>query len=393
MLRARSRESTRLLPPCSPVVPVKSPTYVTRPDLPPLDAFVAELERLWASRHLTNHGPLADRFEQAVAAHLGVPFVAATSHGTSALMLAFKALELEGEVITTPFSFPATAHALQFVGLTPVFVDIEPDALTLDPARIEEAITPHTSAIVPVHTYGIPCDVEAIEAVARRHDLRVIYDAAPAFGVECHCGSVLTHGDLSVVSFHATKVLHTLEGGGVVCSTPEMHAKLRRLSHFGYAPDGTLHEVGINAKLNEVQAALGLLQLERVEAALEARGRIVQRWHEGLALIPGLDALDPSVRARRPNHGYLPVRVGDDYPLSRDELWARLRRHGVEPRRYYTPLLSDLQTYRDRPGVPSPPTPIAADAAQRMLCLPVFPELAESEVERILGLLAAPERM
>jgi dTDP-4-amino-4,6-dideoxygalactose transaminase len=369
---------------------IHSPTFVTRPDLPPLEAFMAELEGLWQSRQLTNHGPLVERFEQAVAEALDVPFVASMSHGTSALMVAFRALELEGEVITTPFSFPATAHALHFLGLTPVFVDVEPETLTLDPARIEAAITPRTSAIVPVHTYGVPCDADAIDAVARAHDLRVVYDAAPAFGVECHCGSVLSHGDLSVLSFHATKVMHTLEGGAVISHDPDMHARLRRLSNFGYAPDGALHEVGINAKMNELQAALGLLQLERVDQAIEARGRLVQRWHEGLTPIPGLDALDPSVRARRPNHGYLPVRVGDDYPLTRDELWGWMRSRGVEPRRYYTPLLSDLEPYRDRPGVPSPPTPIAADAAQRMLCLPLYPDLAEAEVDRILALLAAP---
>ena len=247
--------------------------YVTQPDLPPLAEFIPYLQKIWDSKILTNGGPFHQQLEQALCDHLGVKHLALFTNGTIALVTALQALRITGEVITTPYSFVATAHSLLWNGIKPVFVDIDPQTLNLDPAKIEAAITPQTTAILPVHVYGHPCDVEAIQRVADKHNLRVIYDAAHAFGVQCHCGSVLNHGDLSVLSFHATKVFNTFEGGAIVCPDAETKKHIDQLKNFGFVDEVTVVAPGINGKMSEVNAAFGLLQLDHIDQALATAQR------------------------------------------------------------------------------------------------------------------------
>lgn len=300
------------------------PLYVTRPFLPPLEEFIPYLEQIWANGWLTNNGPLHEQFEEELARYLGVQHLSLFSNGTLALITALQALRITGEVITTPFSFVATSHSLIWNGIQPVFVDIDPATCNLDPAKIEAAITPRTTAILPVHVYGTPCDTAEIGRIADTYGLKVIYDAAHAFSV-CQGGqSVLAHGDLSVLSFHATKVFTTFEGGAIICHDKKTKARIDHLKNFGIADETTVMAPGINAKLNEVQAAFGLLQLKHVDGLIKARGRIDQRYRQALADVAGLTLLAPPVRDFQKNYGYFPVLVEDSYPISRDELSTRL---------------------------------------------------------------------
>ncbi|WP_316016151.1 DegT/DnrJ/EryC1/StrS family aminotransferase [Roseobacter sp. HKCCA0434] len=357
--------------------------FVTRPSLPPLAEFVPYLERIWDSGILTNGGQMHRELETALAAHLRVPQISLFGNGTIALVAALKVLELEGEVITTPFSFVATTHALKWNGLEPAFADIDPVTLNIDPARIEERITERTSAILAVHCYGNPCDVDAIEAIARRHGLKVIYDAAHAFGVDCHCGSVLTHGDLSVLSFHATKVFSTLEGGAIVAPDAEMKGRIDRSKNFGIVSETEVESVGINGKMNEVQAAFGLLQLRRIDAAIAARARVAARYDAGLAGIAGIEPV-PSSGQIRANHAYYPVRVRPSFPVDRDTLYEALKARGIFSRRYFYPLISDLPMYRDLPSADPAGLPAARAAGAEVLCLPIYPDLSEAEQDRVI---------
>jgi dTDP-4-amino-4,6-dideoxygalactose transaminase len=360
--------------------------YVTQPQLPDLEAFTALLKEIWASHRLTNNGPLHQRLEQELADHLGVPHLSLFNNGTIALMMALRALELQGEVITTPFSFVATTHAIAWNGLRPVFSDINPETFNLDPAGIEAAITPETCAIMPVHCYGTPCDVAAIEDIARRHDLKVIYDAAHAFDVRDEGGSVLRHGDLSVLSFHATKVFSTLEGGAIVARDAETKLKIDRLKNFGFVNEIEVDGIGLNGKMNEVQAAFGLLQLNTIDEALASRARIAERYRDAIAEKPGLTCL-PKPSSWRENNSYFPVLVGNDYPLTRDGLYDVLRENCIYARRYFYPLISDLPAYSSLKSAQVSNLPIAERIADQILCLPIYPDLQDAELDRILTVI------
>lgn len=361
-----------------------TPIFVTRPSLPPLEEFLPYLEQIWDSGIVTNGGKMHQNLESALANHLRVPQVSLFGNGTIALMAALKVLGLTGEVITTPFSFVATTHALKWNGLEPVFADIDPVTLNLDPAKIEERITPRTSAILAVHCYGNPCDVDAIEAIAARHGLKVIYDAAHAFGVDCHCGSVLNHGDLSILSFHATKVFSTLEGGAIIAPNIKMKECIDRSKNFGIVSETEVESIGINGKMNEVQAAFGLLQLLRVDESIAARARVAARYDAALAGISGIDPV-PSSGQLRANHAYYPVRVKPSFAVGRDSLYEALRECGIFSRRYFFPLISSLPMYRDLPSASPSNLLTACAAAEEVLCLPIYPDLSEVDQDRIIN--------
>jgi dTDP-4-amino-4,6-dideoxy-D-glucose transaminase len=361
--------------------------YVTRPVLPPLEEFLPYLEEIWASRWLTNAGPFHQRFEAELAAHLGIEHVALVSNGTLGLVVALQALHIAGEVITTPYSFVATAHSLLWNNLKPVFVDIDPDSCNLDPAKIEAAITPQTTAIMPVHCYGTPCDVDGIQHIADTHGLKVIYDAAHAFAVRDKGESILKYGDLSVLSFHATKVFNTFEGGAIVCPDAKMKQRIDYLKNFGFADEVTVTAPGINAKMNEFQSALGLLQLKHLPAAIEGRKRVAEAYRKGLAGVPGIRCLDtrPDVT---PNYSYFPILVGPDYKLSRDGLYRRLREAGIYSRRYFYPLISNMPMYKALPSAAATNLPVANRIADEVLCLPIYPDLGEKDAGHILTIIA-----
>jgi dTDP-4-amino-4,6-dideoxygalactose transaminase len=360
------------------------PIPVTRPVLPPLSEFTALLEGIWERRHLTNVGPLHQELERALEAHLGVPHVSLYTNGTVALMAALQTLGLCGEVITTPFTFVATVQAIRLSGLTPVFVDVEPGTLNLDPDLLEAAIGPETVAIMPVHCYGHPCDTAAIAAIAKRHGLRVIYDAAHAFGVEVDGESLLRAGDLSVLSFHATKVFSTVEGGAVVCATEEQKRRLDSYRNFGLVSETEIPALGQNGKMSEIHAAFGLCHLKMVDSLIEARERVSRQYLEGLADVPGLRCVTTH-RSSRHNHAYFPVLLDSRFPLTRDALQARLREIDVLARRYFFPAAHDFGAFT---GVRrATPLPVATAASHDVLCLPIYPDLEPSDVDRIINLI------
>ena len=366
-------------------VPAAAPIYVTQPELPPLQDFVASLEQIWESKLLTNGGRFHQQFEAALCDYLGVEHVSLFTNGTTALLTALQALGITGEVVTTPYSFVATANALLWNGLQPVFADIDPATFNLDPASIEAAITPRTTAIMPVHCYGNPCDLERIDAIARKHGLKVIYDAAHAFGVRQGGRSILRHGDLSVLSFHATKVFNTFEGGAIVCRDAAMKQHIDHLKNFGIADEVTVVAAGINGKMNEVSAACGLLQLKGIDDAIARRGAVAAQYRHLLAGVPGVRCMpQPEHEA---NYGYFPILVGDDYPLGRDGLYRKLRDAGIYARRYFYPLISDFPMYHGIASAAAENLPRAAAAARQVLCLPIYPGLETRDVERIASLI------
>jgi dTDP-4-amino-4,6-dideoxygalactose transaminase len=368
------------------------PIHVTRPVLPPLRKLVPMLAQIWDSAVLTNGGPFHEQLETALATHLGVARLSLFANATIALMVALRQQGVRGEVITTPFSFAATAHAIRWAGAEPVFADIEPQRFTLDPQSIERAITPRTSAILPVHCYGHPCEVQAIEDIARRHRLHVVYDAAHAFGVRWQGRSLLRWGDLAVLSFHATKVFNTFEGGAVVSGDAATQRDIDRLKNFGIVDETTVVDVGLNGKMSEFNAALGLLQLETIDADLARRRAVHARYRRALADVEGLTLVD-SGNPEGHNHAYCPLLVTPPYPLSRDQLQLVLRRRGVFARRYFHPLLSSLPMYRSLPSAAPERLPIAHAVAQRVLCLPIHPHLTEAEQDRVIEALRDGARL
>jgi dTDP-4-amino-4,6-dideoxygalactose transaminase len=362
------------------------PIYVTQPFLPPLDEFIPYLERIWDSKILTNGGPYHEELEAALCEHLGVDHIALFSNGTVALITALQALRITGEVITTPYSFVATSHSLLWNGIKPVFVDIDSETMNLDSAKIEAAITPQTTAIMPVHCYGHPCEVEAIQRIADIYNLRVIYDAAHAFGVRDRGGSVLRHGDLSVLSFHATKVFNTFEGGAIVCPDLKTKERIDRLKNFGFVDELTVIAPGINGKMSEINAAFGLLELKYVNDALVLRRKIDLRYRELLSGIPGITCVG-HVRGIEPNYSYFPILVESDYPLDRDELYTKLKENGIFARRYFYPLISDFPMYRGMQSADPHNLPVAKQISQKILCLPIYPALPEEGVCRVASVI------
>jgi len=361
--------------------------YVTRPFLPPLQEFIPYLEEIWSGKILTNGGPFHQQLEAALCKYLGVEHVALFTNGTIALITALQALRITGEVITTPYSFVATSHALLWNGIKPVFVDVDPDTLNLDPSKIETAITPQTTAILPVHCYGHPCDVASIQQIADIYNLRVIYDAAHAFGAENDEGSILKHGDLSVLSFHATKVFNTFEGGAIVCPDLKMKLRIDQLKNFGHAGEVTVVAPGINGKMSEFNAALGVLQLKHIDEALAQRKAIDATYRELLAPVKGIRCLR-GAGEKVANYAYFSILVEIDYPLSRDGLYQALKDRNIHPRRYFYPLISDFPMYRGLPSAHRENLPVATAAAQKILCLPIYPGLDKETIQEVVRLIA-----
>jgi dTDP-4-amino-4,6-dideoxygalactose transaminase len=366
--------------------PPTSPIYVTQPALPPLEDFIPYLQQIWNNKILTNGGPFHQQFETELARYLGVPHLSLFSNGTLALMTAMQSLRITGEVITTPYSFVATGHSLLWNGIKPVFVDIEPDTFNIDPRLIEAAITPQTTAILPVHCYGRPCNVEQIEEIAANFGLKVIYDAAHAFGVQ-HCGSsVLNHGDLSVLSFHATKVFNTFEGGAIICKDARTKRHIDHLKNFGFADEVTVVAPGINGKMSEVNAAFGLLQLKTIDAVLAGRAAVDHRYRAALQDIPGIEC--PAIPAEtQPNHSYFPILVQPGYRLSRDKLYEKLRAAGFYARRYFYPLISEFPMYRGMPSARREHLPVAHRLSLQVLCLPIYPDLPADRQDELIDLI------
>jgi dTDP-4-amino-4,6-dideoxygalactose transaminase len=362
------------------------PIYVTQPVLPPLEEFFPYLQQIWDSKILTNGGPFHQELEKALCEYLGVKHIALFTNGTIGLVTALQALRITGEVITTPYSFVATAHSLLWNGIKPVFVDVDPLTLNLDPDRIVAAITPQTTAIMPVHCYGHPCDVVRIQKIADTYGLKVIYDAAHAFGVQLHSGSVLDHGDLSVLSFHATKVFNTFEGGAIICHDADTKLHIDELKNFGFVDELTVVAAGINGKMSEFNAALGLLQLKGIGEALARRKTIDARYREGLDAVKGIYCLRDAGE-RVANFAYFPIMLRPQYPLNREELYHKLLKNGIYARRYFYPLISDFPMYRDLPSAATSNLPVASKAASEVICLPIYPGLLDEQIDFIITLI------
>ncbi|MBL5930392.1 DegT/DnrJ/EryC1/StrS family aminotransferase [Lelliottia amnigena] len=361
--------------------------YITSPLLPPLEEFIPYLEKLWESKILTNGGQFHQQLEQALADYLGVKYVCLFSNGTLALLTALQTLRISGEVITTPYSFVATSHSLLWNDLTPVFADIDPVTFNIDPDRIEELITPKTTAIMPVHCYGIPCDMERIQRIADTYGLKVIYDAAHCFGVKQDDISILNYGDLSVLSFHATKVFNTFEGGAIICHDAKTKQRIDYLKNFGFADETVVMAPGINAKMNEVQAAMGLLQLKYIDSALNERAIIYQRYVGLLRdVLPQIEFITPAENINW-NYSYFPVLIREKSAVSRDEIYAALRQHDIYARRYFYPLISAFPMYRHFPTANAQHLPVASEISYAVLCLPIFPGLSESDQTRIISVI------
>ena len=366
----------------------KHKILVTEPALPDLQEFIPYLEELWETRWLTNNGKFHRQLEKEMADYLGVKHVALFANGTLALLTALQVLRITGEVITTPYSFVATTHSLWWNNLKPVFVDIEPEYGNLDPERIEEAFTPQTTAILPVHVYGNPCHVERIQEIADVYGLRVIYDAAHAFGNNYKGQSILNWGDLSTLSFHATKPYNTMEGGAIVCHDENTKQRINYLKNFGFAGETTVMAPGINSKMNEMQAALGLLQLKHHQGNVEKRQQIAQVYREELADVPGISLMRQPEGLENNSVPYFPIFIDSNhYGKTRDELYEHLKEHNVFGRRYFYPLISQFPSYRGLPSAKPENLPVAETLTQKVLCLPIYPGLRESDQQRIIDFI------
>ncbi|MBN1181400.1 MAG: DegT/DnrJ/EryC1/StrS family aminotransferase [Bacteroidales bacterium] len=365
----------------------KEQIYVTQPALPPLEEFIEYLKQIWESKRLTNNGPFHHQFEKELAEYLGVKYLSLFTNGTLALVTALQALRIMGEVITTPFSFVATTHSLWWNNIKPVFVDIESDFFTLDPEKIESAITPLTTAIMPVHVYGNPCRMEAIQKIADTYGLKVIYDAAHAFGVKINGNSVLNYGDLSILSFHATKTFNTIEGGAIICHDEKTKIRIDFLKNFGFADEVTVVEPGINAKMNELQAAYGLVQLKHVDEYISKRKTLTELYRNELKDVKGIRFLN-DIEGLRHSYTYFPVLIDDKvYRESRDEVYERLKRNNIYGRRYFYPLISQFPTYRGLPSAKAENLPVATKIAEQVICLPIYPSLETENIDVIISLL------
>jgi dTDP-4-amino-4,6-dideoxygalactose transaminase len=363
----------------------KQTITVTSPLLPNQEEFHSLLSEIWESRWITNNGRFHRQLEKELAAYLKVPYLSLFTNGTLPLITALQALRIQGEVITTPYSFVATTHSLWWNGIKPVFVDIDPATGNLDPEKIEAAITPSTTAILPVHCYGRPCDTARIQEIAEEYGLKVIYDAAHAFGVDIDGKSILTAGDMSTLSFHATKVYNTIEGGALVVHDEATKKRIDFLKNFGFANETTVVAPGINSKMDEMRAAYGLLNLRQVDAAIAARQRVAQRYREALRPVEGITFFE-DIPGIRHNYSYFPIFVdAAKFGISRDELYFKMRDQGVWGRRYFYPLISTFTTYRGLPSAKPANLPHAHKMADEVICLPMHHALSEEDVERVLN--------
>ena len=356
---------------------------VTSPLLPNLDEFTDSLKEIWGSKWITNNGQFHQKLEAALAEYLKVPYVSLFTNGTLPLLTALQALRITGEVITTPYSFVATTHALWWNGIKPVFVDIDPSTGNIDPQKIEAAITPRTTAILPVHVYGKPCDTEAIQAIADKYGLKVIYDAAHAFGVEVNGESLLNAGDMSTLSFHATKVFNTIEGGAMVMHDEKTKQRIDYLKNFGFANEIEVVGPGINSKMDEIRSAYGLLNLKQVDAAIAARQKVAVAYRDALRNVDGISFWDDMPGVRH-NYSYFPIFVdAEKYGMTRDELYMKMKDQGVWGRRYFYPLISEFSTYRGLESSRPENLPNAHMMADTVICLPMHHALSEEEIDKI----------
>jgi dTDP-4-amino-4,6-dideoxygalactose transaminase len=359
--------------------------YVTQPSLPPLEEFIPYLNQIWSNKILTNAGPFHQELEKALRDYLQVKYISLFTNGTVALITALQALDIRGQVITTPYSFVATAHSLLWNGIDPIFVDIDPKTFNIDPSKIEAAITPETSAILAVHCYGHPCYTEAIQSIADANNLKVIYDAAHAFGIECDCGSILNHGDLSILSFHATKVFNTFEGGAIISNNLEMKKNIDRLKNFGFVDELNVVNSGINGKMSEFNAALGILQLNYIDDQILKRKSIDSIYRDKLKDIKGISCI--SNFAKVSNYSYFPVLVNDDYPITRDQLYDKLKKNNIYARRYFYPLISDFPIYKQYDSAQDSNLLEAKKIAKMILCLPIYSDLKLNDQQRVIDLI------
>lgn len=365
----------------------KKPIFVTQPSLPKLKDLDKYLKKIWDSKIISNNGPFHQKLETALCEFLGVPFISLVSNGTIGLIIALKTLNVQGEVITTPYSFVATAHSLLWNNNKPVFVDIDPITLNLDPDKIQKAITAKTSAILPVHVYGHPCDVDKLEEIATRNNLKLIYDASHAFGVECHCGSILNHGDMSVLSFHATKVFNTFEGGAIISKDEKTKKRIDELKNFGFNEETDINGIGINGKMNEFSAALGLLQLKDINRLIKKRKLIDTAYRFGLKNIEGIRIHNlPDTKIS--NYSYFPIFIDEQYPITRDQLYKKLREKGINTRKYFYPLINDFSIYKRLKYINNNDLIVAYETTRKVLCLPIYSEMLKQDVQRIISVIS-----
>lgn len=358
---------------------------VTSPLLPDLDEFYGLIGQIWDSKWITNNGQFHQQLEKALCDYLGVEFLCLFTNGTLPLITALQAMHISGEVITTPYSFVATTHALWWNGIKPVFVDIDPSNCGMDPEKIEAAITSRTTAIMPVHCYGKPCDMDRIQFIADKYGLKVIYDAAHCFGVKVNGESILKQGDMSTLSFHATKVFNTAEGGALIVKDEETKRRVDYLKNFGFAGETEVVAPGINSKMDEIRAALGLLNLKQVDKAIEKRHQVAVKYREALKNVKGIRYFEDMPGVKH-NYSYFPVFVdAEEYGMTRDELYFKMKEQGVLGRRYFYPLISTFSTYRGLSSAAPENLPVATKIASEVICLPMHHMLSEEDVERILG--------
>lgn len=357
---------------------------VTSPLLPPLEEFQKMIADIYASKWITNNGTFHRQLEKELAAYLKVPYLSLFTNGTLPLITALQALRIKGEVITTPYSFVATTHSLWWNGIKPVFVDIDPATGNIDPNKIEAAITPNTTAIMPVHVYGKPCDTEAIQEIADKYGLKIIYDAAHAFGVEVNGESILNAGDLSTLSFHATKVYNTIEGGALIMHDEKIKKRIDYLKNFGFADEVTVVAPGINSKMDEMRSAYGLLNLKQVDTAIEARHQVAVKYREALRSIDGITFFDDMPGVKH-NYSYFPIFIDENkYGMTRDELYFKMKEQGVLGRRYFYPLISTFSTYKGLESAAPSNLPNAHKMADSVICLPMHHVLSDGDIKRIL---------
>ena len=366
---------------------IDKPIYVTSPLLPSLEDFTFLLKEIWESKMLTNNGNFHQKLEEELAKYLKVPYLSLFTNGTLPLITALQAMRITGEVITTPFSFVATTHSLWWNGIKPVFVDIEPETCNLDPSKIEAAITPRTTAIMPVHVYGKPCKTKEIQEIANKYGLKVIYDAAHAFGVEINGESILNFGDMATLSFHATKVYNTLEGGALIVHDEQTKKRIDYLKNFGFASETEVVAPGINSKVDEVRAAYGLLNLKQVDHAINSRRKVAIRYTDELQGVKGITFFY-DIPGVRHNYSYFPIFINaEEYGMTRDELYFKMKEHNVFGRRYFYPLISTFSTYRGLDSANPDNLPIATQMSNNVICLPMHHALSENEVEYILQII------
>ncbi len=362
---------------------MKKKIFVTQPTLPDLKEFTNYLEKIWKSKWLTNNGQFHQEFENKLAKHLGVKYISLFSNGTLALITALQHLEIKGEIITTPYSFVATAHSIIWNGLKPVFADVDPIYGNLNPREVEKLVNDKTEAIMPVHVYGNPCQVKEFERIGKKYNLKIIYDAAHAFGVEKEGQSILNFGDLSILSFHATKVFNTIEGGAIISHSAQAKKKIDYLKNFGFSGETSVEASGINAKLNELQSAFGLLQLESIDKNILKRKEISNRYYNNLTGKKGI-SLIPFPENIKLNYSYFPILINEkEFGGSRDNLYEKLKDNGIYGRRYFFPLITDFEYYSKSYCGENSYFPIASDISKSVICLPLYADLEYKQVDAI----------